>query len=468
MFLVRHVSEMFSGLFSHFLGNNLFQKRQFDEALSMFNLSIMFAPFPEVTNGKSEKSQQSSSDSTRANSEDTETSTEKLEEIVNNVTGSNESPAINQSSITGSVESGDVNEQASEAGKENQTTKSEQEGKPARSRRNSGQPTVNGHVEDGKESKRENELRRLQQQRQIESKKKGNQNQKRAKKRKSRGGKSKDENQMSESIVEISKEAKDNATTEIDCQSGGKDNKGNKQPASETQAENTVSEVSGKNTVSGPKRADNAFAMSYVVGNRSASLFFLQLFKECVADVNLAFQLGYPPELAYKLHERKGKCFVHLDQKEEALESFKKAIMCVAAAKLDEKGKQNVFLSLNKQIQQVCEGKERPKAPKADMRCAKVAVPEFLEKRSSKFGCTSAAFKMAVNESRGRHVVAADDVAIAEMVTCEEPYSSILYPEYYTTHCNRYDSKRIHCLDPCWHCVGINLGSFHLGWQKQS
>ena len=185
------------------------------------------------------------------------------------------------------------------------------------------------------------------------------------------------------------------------------------------------------------KKTDNAYAMTYVIANRSASLFFLHLYKECVADIDLAFKLGYPDELAYKLHDRKGKCLVQLGQGQEAIVSFQKATMCVADAKLDENGKQKAIFSLSEQIKDNKKGKDKIKAQTKEMKSTMDGIPVFTGKRSPKFGCTSTTFEMAVSDTRGRHVIAGEDVAVAEMVTCEEPYSSVLYPEYYTTHCNR-------------------------------
>ena len=211
----------------------------------------------------------------------------------------------------------------------------------------------------------------------------------------------------------------------------------------EKKPENVESETGGKTQVPDSKTTDGTYAMSYVIANRSASLFFLHLYKECVADTDLAFKLGYPDELAYKLHERKAKCLGQLGQSQEAIECLQKATMCVADAKLDEKGKQNALFSLGKQIKQIKEGKEKIKEVKCEIKFTMNNAPKSVADRSPKFHCTTNAFKVAVSDDKGRHVVAGQDVAIAEMVTCEEPFSSILYPEYHTTHCNRYIHNKL-------------------------
>merc|ERR1719167_1630518 len=43
--------------------------------------------------------------------------------------------------------------------------------------------------------------------------------------------------------------------------------------------------------------------------NRSAVLAQTKQFKLALQDIELSFHAGYPPELAYKLHERSAKCY---------------------------------------------------------------------------------------------------------------------------------------------------------------
>ena len=179
------------------------------------------------------------------------------------------------------------------------------------------------------------------------------------------------------------------------------------------------------------------YTMAYVIANRSACLYFLHLYKECISDIDLAFKLGYPDDLTYKLHERKAKCLIQLDRSQEAVESFQKATMSVADAQLDGKGKQDAVFSFGKQIKQIKDGNVKIKPTQPELVLTKEKLPAITGEKSPKFKCTSTAFKMAVSDTRGRHIVAEEDIAISEVASREEPYSSILYPEYHRTHCNR-------------------------------
>ena len=46
-------------------------------------------------------------------------------------------------------------------------------------------------------------------------------------------------------------------------------------------------------------------------------------------DINLAFRLGYPDDLAYKLYDRKAKCLVAFKQMADAGEAYKLALKYV-------------------------------------------------------------------------------------------------------------------------------------------
>ena len=187
----------------------------------------------------------------------------------------------------------------------------------------------------------------------------------------------------------------------------------------------------------GDNKTQDGYTMAYVIANRSACLYFMHLYRECIGDIDLAFKLGYPDDLAYKLHERKAKCLIQLGRSQEAVESFQKATMSVADAQLNEKGKQDALFSFGKQIKQIKDGNMKIRSTQPELELTKDKIPAITGKISPKFKSTSTAFKMAVSDTRGRHIIADEDIAIAQVASCEESYSSVLYPEYHKTHCNR-------------------------------
>ena len=73
----------------------------------------------------------------------------------------------------------------------------------------------------------------------------------------------------------------------------------------------------------------------------------------CLDDIKLAFRLGYPDDLAYKLYDRKAKCLIAFKQMADAGEAYKLAFKYVdKATKLSadrkKQVKDNKDVSLNK------------------------------------------------------------------------------------------------------------------------
>ena len=64
---------------------------------------------------------------------------------------------------------------------------------------------------------------------------------------------------------------------------------------------------------------------------------------------------------------------------------------------------------------------------------------------------------------RGRLLVATEDIPPGEIIIVETPYSSILLPEYYQSHCQSC-YMRVKAPIPCWFCakVGTSRSWFNL------
>ncbi|XP_076297825.1 protein-lysine N-methyltransferase SMYD4-like isoform X2 [Lasioglossum baleicum] len=63
---------------------------------------------------------------------------------------------------------------------------------------------------------------------------------------------------------------------------------------------------------------------SVAIANRSASLFFLNRYKDCMKDIDLAIVLNCPKKLHYKLHLRKVLCYVKLGNTDLAKQMISK------------------------------------------------------------------------------------------------------------------------------------------------
>jgi hypothetical protein len=57
----------------------------------------------------------------------------------------------------------------------------------------------------------------------------------------------------------------------------------------------------------------NEFVTRTISGSiRSAALYHLGLFKDCLQDINLSLKYRYPKNLEYKLYQRRGLCMMKL------------------------------------------------------------------------------------------------------------------------------------------------------------
>lgn len=62
------------------------------------------------------------------------------------------------------------------------------------------------------------------------------------------------------------------------------------------------------------------------VANRSAALYYLEEYEDCIHDIHQALAKRYPTELAYKLYEREVKCLKLIGKTSQAKLKFKASI----------------------------------------------------------------------------------------------------------------------------------------------
>ncbi|XP_047462174.1 SET and MYND domain-containing protein 4 [Mugil cephalus] len=128
--------------------------------------------------------------------------------------------------------------------------------------------------------------------------------------------------------------------------------------------------------------------LSLCFANRSAALYHLQRYQECLDDIDSALKSGYPSHLSHKLQDRRALCLKHVFVKEKEQEEDH------GPASQDQKGRGRV------------------KAP---------SVGPFM------FGiCPQAAVGSSVE--KGRHLVAAERIAAGDVILTDRPYSCVLIP----------------------------------------
>lgn len=141
--------------------------------------------------------------------------------------------------------------------------------------------------------------------------------------------------------------------------------------------------------------------ISLALANRSACFFHLKMYKECLIDIELAKEFGYPDNLMWKLVQRKQDC----------LKSIEGA---AASGPVDDFGRKLSF--------------------EAD----------------EKFSCM--ANVLQINNNDGSFsIVAKDDIGVGKTICLENPFISYLY-EKTGTKCNICLRERTN-LRPCKNCI---------------
>ncbi|KAB0792976.1 hypothetical protein PPYR_12596 [Photinus pyralis] len=142
--------------------------------------------------------------------------------------------------------------------------------------------------------------------------------------------------------------------------------------------------------------------LALAFANRSAVLYELKLYQECLRDITQAFSSNYPQHLHHKLLKRR-------------------------------------------------ENAEAAKSAQCEVNYHE-SVPTLSSTPNPDIECASSCIRISFEENQGRHVVAVNDIEIGDVVAIEEPFTKILLRDHYLTHC--YNClKPSPNLIPCDNCV---------------
>ncbi|KAJ2954066.1 hypothetical protein O0L34_g2280 [Tuta absoluta] len=150
--------------------------------------------------------------------------------------------------------------------------------------------------------------------------------------------------------------------------------------------------------------------------NRSAALLRMKRFKECLEDIRMAIDSGYPLSQRHKLLLRRADCLIELGRKEEAQRA------------LDDATKQAATLNLSptltaefdrhiKMLERKMEEAVPEKTEEDDV------LPECYKGENPQFPSASAAIELRRSELVGRHVTATERVRRGDVLFSELPYA---------------------------------------------
>ncbi|CAM4573990.1 unnamed protein product [Lepidochelys kempii] len=171
----------------------------------------------------------------------------------------------------------------------------------------------------------------------------------------------------------------------------------------------------------------NSPEMSLCYANRSAALFHLGQFEDCLEDIDRAQAQGYPDRLQPKILLRKTECLLLLGRLQEAAGVISKVESKIA---MDQSLTSTTRQILLRKISQLkVKAHEKESSP--------LSVPEALSKtqkdlefweENGKISSASSSVSLNFNSCKGRHLVATKDILPGENLVKEEAFVSVLSP----------------------------------------
>ena len=208
--------------------------------------------------------------------------------------------------------------------------------------------------------------------------------------------------------------------------------------------------------------------LSLAFANRSAVLFHLGEYHQCLEDIQQALSCDYPSELRYKLLDRQGKCLLDIGQRSEALDCFQNAKQALNESKLDHKKREVWLKDLDVEIHKCKEmkmDKIKTQVMQEDLTSnneyfppGELELPQLTHKENSKFTSASCAVDIAISPVVGRHPVANQDINVGDILVIEKPFASVLLPRHLETHCY-HCLKRVTVPLPCYQCSTVRYCS---------
>ncbi|ELT95020.1 hypothetical protein CAPTEDRAFT_183922 [Capitella teleta] len=190
-----------------------------------------------------------------------------------------------------------------------------------------------------------------------------------------------------------------------------------------------------KTTIGSENELPLAFA------NRSAALYHFKKYQLSLVDIEAALEYNYPDDMAYKLYDRQGKCYLQLERPKEALESFKKAEESLGKAKLEEKYLEIWRKNLKSEMAKTSDMKEKDLSPN-DEDPKKIKAPALAHLGNETHPNASRALRVGSTPEKGRQILADQDICLGEVLMVDQPITSVLFQDHHASRC-------YHCFQRC-------------------
>ncbi|RVE49605.1 hypothetical protein evm_005737 [Chilo suppressalis] len=157
------------------------------------------------------------------------------------------------------------------------------------------------------------------------------------------------------------------------------------------------------------------------LANRSAALLRAKRFQECLSDIKLALESGYPREQSHKLLLRRADCLIELGNQEEASAALVAASEHACSLQLAP----SHAAEFDRHIKIL---EKKLEALGTIEKEADVTLPTCYKGENVNFNAASNALELRRSESCGRYVVAREATRRGDVLFSEEPYAWVTLP----------------------------------------
>lgn len=195
----------------------------------------------------------------------------------------------------------------------------------------------------------------------------------------------------------------------------------------------------------------NSVDLSIAIANRSASLFYLDRWQDCINDIELAIKLDYPDNLRYKLHLRAAQCYLKLGNRKSAIETILQMHSILNQRNMPNEKKERLQKQMNNITSKIScmEDNANDTTDTTEF----PSQPEVAYGENSDFQFASAAIEMKYALEKGRHVVANRDIKRGQILFVEKAFAFVplshVEADICYNCCGTCDDTPI----PCTECV---------------
>lgn len=177
--------------------------------------------------------------------------------------------------------------------------------------------------------------------------------------------------------------------------------------------------------------------LSLGYGNRSAALYHIGQYEDCLQDIEQALKTKFPRNLEYKLHQRKGMCLTKLGQYAEGQKAFVTAMASLdMVPKMTKEKKESIVRDIHALMAEAEKSSQRLSQDSSNENALIRPPLSPQHGNNDSFPGASSILEVKMDEKKGRYVVASKPVKVGDVLFSEMPYASVLLPEHYSSHCH--------------------------------